>query len=90
MKKEDGEKARYTATDTSEFLNICGCECSIIDPCLPNCGLLSLKPKKFSIKDDKNDAVFNLMSTMFQFRNFNEQRCDQAIAMTFLRPRYQI
>lgn len=49
-----------------------------------------MKPMKYTIKDDQNEPVFTLTSTMFQLKNFIEQRCDKAMASTFLKPYYEI
>jgi len=92
MRKEDGEKAKYTARDTSEILEFTGI--GLIDKLYNlisiNYGPISMKPMKFTIKDDQNEPVFTLTSTMFQLKNFIEQRCDKAFASTFLKPYYEI
>ena len=70
MRKEDGEKAKYTARDTSEILEFTGI--GLIDKLYNlisiNYGPISMKPMKFTIKDDQNEPVFTLTSTMFQLK----------------------
>lgn len=91
MKYENGEKVDYTAKDTSEPFECCGLSLKLIDPLLINYGICNTKPKKFSIRDEKNDTtLFNLVSTMFQMKNFKEYRFDKAMTYTFYRPRYSI
>lgn len=89
MKNEDDdEKVKYSALDISTKFDCLAFEDVPIS--LPNFGLVNLRPMKFIIKNDQSETLFDLESSMLQLKNFDEQRCDRACSMTFLRPKYLI